>query len=86
MHGAEITDDKEDTCDVGDHGKDTPLSHTLLAVQEVAGTIHVEYHQSVPVEIAVEGELCASRKLELDGLQNYRPIILIELVLRINKE
>ena len=41
---------------MGNKRKGKPLGHALLALQELAGTMHVAHYQGGPVAIAVEGE------------------------------
>ena len=76
----------EDTYDVGDHGKGIPLGHALLDMQEVTEPVQVVHHQSGTSAISVEGKLLATRPLESDGPHNFRQIIIIEQILRINEE
>ena len=82
----DITDERDDPCAIGNHIEGTPLGHSLLAVKEAAGPIHVAYHQGGPVAITVEYELPATGPLELNGPQHCRSIIPIERVLHINEE
>ena len=86
VRGADLTDEQEDTYAVGNCGKEIPLGHSLLSVQEVAGPIHVAHHHSGPVAISVESELRTTGPLKLDGPHHFRPILLIERILRINEE
>ena len=41
MHIAGLTTERENPYSVGDHGKVTPMGHTLLDLQELDRTVHV---------------------------------------------
>ena len=86
VYSADLTEEREDPYAIGKHGKGNPLVRSLLAEQEVAGSIHVTHHQSGPVAIAVESELCATEPLKSDSPQNCFPILLIKRVYRFNGE
>ena len=86
VYSADLTEEREDPYAIGKHGKGTPLVRSLLAVQEVAGSIHVTHHQSGPVAIAVESELCATGPLKLGSPHNRRLILIIKRALCVNEE
>ena len=82
----DLTDDWGGPYAKCDLGKETPLCHSLLSVQEVARSVHGEHHQSSPVAISAEGKLQDTRPLKLDGPQHCHMILLVDRVLHINEE
>ena len=86
VRNTELTDEREDPYVIWNNGKGTPLGHYLLYVKEGAGPIHVTYHQGEPVAISVESELRITGPLKSNGPQNFFPILLIEIILRVKEE
>ena len=53
---------------IGNHGEGVSLSHAILDAQEVAWLVPcVPFHQCVPVAVAVESKLYATRPLVTDN-------------------
>ena len=86
VRDAELTDKREDLYDVGNHSNGILMGHALLALQEVAASIHATHHHSVPVVIAVKRELSDTGPLKSGGPQHCCLILLIEQILRVNED